>query len=343
MQIVNSSDDFIVVGENIHATRIVLRNGKRSITLDNGNEVVLFKDKNNKSHELTVPESYKKRQPYKDGHIKHFMIAVEKAMTNDSKEVSEGSLYIESEILRQERKGAKYIDLNIDEISHNKEIQIKAMEWLVTFSETIASVPLSIDSSNPEIIEAGLKKHNLKTSPMINSAALERIDILDLVKKYQTKVIITAAGSDGMPSNSKERIENSKLMLNECNKRNISLSDIFIDPLVFPISVDKSYGLHYLDTVQTLRKEFGKNLHITGGLSNVSFGLPKRKLINDSFIRLSIEYGIDSGIIDPIQSNIEQILQLDLKKPNVNLATKMLLGEDEFCINYISAFRNGDL
>ena len=85
MQIVNSSDDFIVVGENIHATRIVLRNGKRSITLDNGNEVVLFKDKNNKSHELTVPESYKKRQPYKDGLIKHFMIAVEKAMTNDLK------------------------------------------------------------------------------------------------------------------------------------------------------------------------------------------------------------------------------------------------------------------
>ena len=64
---------------------------------------------------------------------------------------------------------------------------------------------------------------------------------------------------------------------------------------------------------------------------------------DSSFIRLGIEYGIDSGIIDPIQSNIEQILELDIKKPNVNFAIKMLLGEDEFCINYITAFRNGNL
>ena len=123
----------------------------------------------------------------------------------------------------------------------------------------------------------------------------------------------------------------------------ISLSDVFIDGLVFPISVDPQFGLHYLDAVRSLRETLGNEVHITGGLSNVSFGLPKRKLANQAFTYLSLEAGIDSGIVDPIQSSLEEIFNLDPENEKVRLALEMLLGKDEFCTNYILAFREGRL
>ena len=92
-----------------------------------------------------------------------------------------------------------------------------------------------------------------------------------------------------------------------------------------------------------VRETYGPEVHITGGLSNVSFGLPKRKLINDTFIHLGIEAGIDAGIMDPIQSKISEVVNLDSDSERVGLARDMLLGRDDFCMNYIQAFRDGKL
>ena len=95
--------------------------------------------------------------------------------------------------------------------------------------------------------------------------------------------------------------------------------------------------------MREVRKLFGTDVHITGGLSNVSFGLPRRKLINDTFIHLGLEAGIDSGIVDPIQSKIEQVFNLDIDSGSVRMAREMLLGRDEFCMNYIQAWREKTL
>jgi len=123
----------------------------------------------------------------------------------------------------------------------------------------------------------------------------------------------------------------------------IPLSDVYVDCLAFPISVASTYGNDYLDAVAAVREKYGPEIHITGGVSNVSFGLPKRRLINDAFLHLAIEKGLDSGIIDPIPASIQKVLDLDIDSEPVKLAIDMLSGNDDYCMNYIQAFRDGRL
>ena len=140
-----------------------------------------------------------------------------------------------------------------------------------------------------------------------------------------------------------ERLSNVSKMIDECYQRQIPLNKIHVDPLLFPISVDKRYGNHFLDSIKGIRKKFGEEIHVSGGMSNVSFGLPARKLINDTLIKLSIDAGANSGIINPLESDIEKIQNMDLDCGPVKIASQMLLGHDEYCMNFISQFREGNL
>ena len=99
------------------------------------------------------------------------------------------------------------------------------------------------------------------------------------------------------------------------------------------------FGNDYLNAVSEVRNLYGSEVHITGGLSNVSFGIPRRKLVNDTFIYLGLEAGIDCGINDPIQSKMQDVFDLNLDSEGVRLAREMLLGRDDFCVNYIRAWR----
>ena len=341
---IESPDDFTIIAENIHATRIVLRNGRRATTLEEGTEAVTFKGESGDSLYLRIPESFKSTQPYEQGQIKHFMIAMHKGISDNPAEQAEGAAYVHYEAWRQAKAGAHFMDLNADEISYHLEIQKNAMAWLVRTTQEVSPVPPSVDSSNPEIIAAGLAEYDGRAGrPLLNSVALERLETLDLVKEHNSRVIVTAAGAEGMPQDAEERVANVKQLMEAVQSAGIPLSDVYIDCLVFPIAVDPQYGNHYLDAVREIRKTYGPEVHITGGLSNVSFGLPKRKLVNDTFIYLSLEAGVDSGIIDPIQSKIGEVFNLDVDSEGVRLAREMLLGEDEFCVNYIQAWRDGKL
>ena len=131
---------------------------------------------------MTIPDEMKKTQPYQQGQAKHFMIAIWKGLFGDSVDQDESVDYIKNEIKRQEAAGANFLDLNVDEMSHKLDIQIKSMKWLVSVVEEYSSVPPSIDSSNSEIIQAGLSQYSGKQGrPMINSIALERVETFDLV------------------------------------------------------------------------------------------------------------------------------------------------------------------
>ena len=341
---IKSPDDFTVIGENIHATRIVLRNGRRVTTLDDGTEAVTFKGEEGEDLFLRVPDSFKSTQPYQEGRIKHFSIAVQKGIGDDPAEQAEGAAYINYEVRTQTSAGAAFLDLNVDEVDYHLDVQKKAIAWLVRTVQEVSPVPPSVDSSAAEIIAAGLDEYDGRAGrPMINSVALERLETLDLVKKHNARVIVTAAGIDGMPNDDVERVANVQQVLTAAKAVEIPMDDIYIDCLVFPISVDAGYGRHYLDAVKSIREAYGTELHITGGLSNVSFGLPMRKLINETFTFLGLEEGIDSGIIDPVQSKIENVLNLDLDSEPVQRARDLLLGRDDFAMNYIQAYRAGKL
>ena len=310
MKIKGRQEEFIVIGENIHTTRIVLRRGKHVSATPDGQEAVRFINNQGKERFLTIPDEVKNTQDYQEGRIKHINIAVRAAMNTDEARAAIGIEYLDMQIQRQLNSGADFLDINVDEISIREQDQQDAMQWLTAFVQDRSSAPLCIDSSNSDTIEVGLRacsNHAGKT--MLNSASLERVSALDLVRKYDCKVIVTAAGGSGMPNNAEERIDNASHMVDRAIEMGINACDIYIDPLMFPISVNTDSGNHVFEAIRHLRQKYGPEIHISGGFSNVSFGLPCRRLINDVFFVLAIEAGADSGIIDPFTSNPSQVLK----------------------------------
>jgi 5-methyltetrahydrofolate--homocysteine methyltransferase len=124
-------------------------------------------------------------------------------------------------------------------------------------------------------------------------------------------------------------------------KAGLSAGDIYLDPLVFPVSVDPGNGRLILDSVEELRKKYGAAIHFAPGLSNISYGMPNRKLINRVFTKLGVQRGLDGGIVDPLQINDSALGKLDEGSEPFQLTRAFLLGEDQFGMSYISAVRAG--
>jgi 5-methyltetrahydrofolate--homocysteine methyltransferase len=177
---------------------------------------------------------------------------------------------------------------------------------------------------------------------MLNSASLERRSALDLAVEAGGPVVVTAAGASGMPSDAESRVTNASEMIEAALGKGMTLRDVFVDPLIFPVSVDGSFGTHALDAIRTLRARYGPEIHITGGMSNVSFGIPGRRLLNEAFLQLAIEAGADSGIVDPVSTDLEAVQRLDLSSGAYALARDALLGVDLSCRAFLRAYRAGD-
>ena len=333
---------FTIVGENVHTSRIVLRKGKR-FTTRNGVEGVPFDSVDGTPRLLKVSEQMRRSQAFDEGRVKHIVLAVDAAM-GVGRDAEDGYEYLRRVVADQEEAGAHYLDVNVDEISLKTAEQRAAMTWLVCYVRSVTSLPISVDSSDITIIESGLQAAcGGREAPMLNSASLERVEALDLAIEYGAKVIVTAAGGAGMPSTADERVDNASRMVESALEKGIDAPDIFVDPLVFPISVDGSFGLHTLDAIRAIRNRFGPEIHITGGMSNVSFGIPARKLMNAVFMNLAVDAGADSGIIDPVMNPPSAVFDADRDSVPYRLAEDTLLGRDEYCANYIRAWRKGIL
>jgi 5-methyltetrahydrofolate--homocysteine methyltransferase len=334
------SSDFIIIGENIHTTRIIRRPSPRLVDDEQGKPAVAFADEHGEQRLLSIPEEELRTQEYEEGRVKHVRAAVRRAREDDET----GIAYLRKMALEQIDAGAGFLDVNVDEYSHRLEEQIATMRFLVGLLAPLSAVPLSIDSSNEEIIAAGMDAADRGAGPpMLNSASLERLDSLDLAVAAGGPVIVTAAGAAGMPSNAAERIENASAMVEAATGKGIPLDRIYVDPLMFPISVDGDFGRHVLDAIVELRARYGPAIHITGGMSNVSFGLPSRRLMNDAFLVLAIEAGADSGIVDPIANDIRRLKDIDRASRPFQLALDVLTGADRHCRAYLKASRAGEL
>ena len=340
MNIPGSDRQFVVIGENVHTTRVLLRKGKLIGDDPQGTESVRFRDGEGKRRFLEIPEKVKASQDYDEGRVKHLKIAVQQAMLGSE----DGLDYIRRQVQRQDDAGTDFLDLNVDEISLKEEEQKEAMRWLVGTVTGMSETPLSIDSSKIEILEAGLEAGASHPKRMLlNSASLERPEALGLAKKYNAQIIVTAAGESGMPASAEERVDHTRQMIEKATALDLPLADLYIDPLIFPISVDSQFGHHCFDAIRQLRDEFGPDIHITGGFSNVSFGLPCRHLINDVFLLLAVEAGADSAVMDPTTAALGDIFTMDRDAGPCQLAENMLLGKDEYCTAFLRAYRKGEL
>jgi cobalamin-dependent methionine synthase I len=216
------------------------------------------------------------------------------------------------------------------------------MQWTVDAVQKAVAVPVSVDSSHIAVLRAGLQACDpSRGRPMVNSVSLERAEAIEIAAAHKAVVIASAAGEKDLPNTPEERVANFERLMPKLRIVGFEDDDLHLDPLVFPISTDGGNGRRFLDTVAAVRARYGDAVHIVAGLSNVSFGMPNRKLINQVFARLAVEAGADGGIVDPLQINAGILDTLDPATEAFKLARALLLGEDEFGMEYIAASREG--
>lgn len=333
---------FIVVGENIHATRVLLRGGARVAALPDGTPALPFTDEAGADRFLPVPAEAIEGAGEKQK-VKHVKAAVLAGLAGGA-DAALGRGYVRFLARRQAEAGAAYLDLNVDEVSRDVDGRVAAIRWLVAAVEDATPAALALDSSAPEVLRAGLAAASRAAgAPLLNSASLDRLDVLELAAAEGCPVVLGASGAAGMPGSAGERVENATRIVAAATERGIPLERLHVDPLVLPVAVEPEVGTWFLDAVRALRAAYGPRIHLTGGLSNVSFGLPLRRLLNDVFIDLAIEAGTDAGIIDPVANDPRRVLALDRTSRGYRLAADLLVGRDAFGMEFLAAFRAGEL
>jgi len=236
--------------------------------------------------------------------------------------------------------GAEYIDVNA---GARIDTELEDMEWLIKTVNDVVEVPLSIDSANPDTIKHGLEiydqllKDNNKTEikAMVNSINGEPTHcekVLPLVKEYDCEVIGLLMDENGIPSEPEDRVKIGSKIIDQLNKYKIPIDKLYLDMVIQPISTDSGKGITILETLKLVKQEFPEVKTVLG-LSNISFGLPEKELINRTFLAMLMVNGLDAAIMNPLDRKILATLQ----------TAKMLLNQDEFCMNYITAFRDGRL
>lgn len=337
-----SIQKFIAVGENIHCTRVYKVGGKFCKEVD-GRPVIEY-TVDGEVRQLPVPEAFTQTADWESGKIKHCAAAIWQGNYGDDAGKAAALDYVTHLAARQEANEATYLDINVDEFSTDVEERARLMAWTVDVVQKASRLPVSVDSSNTEILRAGLEAcDSSRARPMVNSVSLERLDAISVAHEFNAVVIASAAGENELPSTTEGRMANIEKLMPQLKSAGLAISDIHIDPLVFPISVDGNNGNGFYEACRAVRETYGPEIHNVAGLSNISFGMPNRKLINQVFAYLCVEAGADGGIVDPLQINANALNALDTESEGFKLAKDLLTGKDDFGMNYIMATRDGTI
>ena len=240
--------------------------------------------------------------------------------------------FIKNEAVSQVQAGAgaNFIDLNCGTFLDE---ETALMQWLITTVRSVVQTPLCIDSPSPETIKAALKFYNSKPV-IVNSITAEegRADqILPSVKEYDTFVVALTMDETGIPRTAEERTKMAERILRFAERHGVAREKIYFDPLIQPVGSDQEQGRIALRTIAMI-KRLG-NTRVVCGLSNISFGLPNRSLLNATFLAMCIAAGLDAVMIDPLNEKLTSILS----------AALVLTGKDQYCMNYIQKFRESRL
>ncbi len=228
----------------------------------------------------------------------------------------------------QAEAGANYIDVNAGTFL---EQEVDSLCWLVETVQSELDLPLSLDSPNPKALSQAIKRH--KGEPMINSISLEPErfqSLLPVITSQPCSVVALCIGQTSMPTTAEERVQVGSELIKKLTDEGIPLEKIYVDPLVQPISVDTHMALATLEAIHSIMNDF-PGVNTICGLSNVSFGLPERRLINRNFLALCMSYGLSTVILDPTDKQLMATL----------IAIEMLLNRDEYCENFIDAYQDG--
>ena len=243
-----------------------------------------------------------------------------------AKEMSKGDLSrVEQDTLAQVAAGAQMLDVNAG-IPLADEPKILAET--IKLVQSLTDVPLSIDSSIVDALQAGLEVYQGKA--LLNSVTgeEERLEsVLPLVKKYGCAVVAISNDETGISEDPNVRFEVAKKIVYRAKDYGIPSSDIVVDPLVMPIGALNSAGMQVIKLVRRLQEELKVNT--TCGASNVSFGLPNRNGINAAFLTMAIASGLTSAITNPLHESVMQAV----------LGADVMMGNDPNCVRWIKRYR----
>lgn len=238
--------------------------------------------------------------------------------------------YITADVKQQEEAGATYIDVNAGaRIGHEEE----DMRWLLEVVQAATSLPLCLDSPDPAVLEMAFDL--VEQRPMINSISLEKDrfePMMAFLKGRSCRIVALCMDDSGMPKNVDEVVDRAKALVAELEGIGYVRDDIFIDPLIQPLSVATGNGVMAMQAVERIMTEL-PGVHTTGGLSNISFGLPQRRMVNRTFLATMMAIGFDSAIMDPLDKELMAVLT----------TATALKGEDKFCMNYLKGTRSGKI
>ena len=239
--------------------------------------------------------------------------------------------------------GAAYLDICAGTAP---EVERETLEWLVDVALDETEIPLCLDSSDPQLlldmyayVQANATGEQA-TSGVINSVSLERVDdgsgrtkcdvIYPAIAQSEWGVVALTCDNSGIPDDPKVKFELAAKMIDQAAQAGIAQDRVFIDPLVTTLGANPESLLNFNEGIRLIKEVYPK-VHFTSGLSNISFGLPYRKCINMQFLCLAMAAGMDSAIMDPMSADMLATLY----------ASDALLGNDEYCMEYLSAYRAG--
>ncbi len=241
----------------------------------------------------------------------------------------QNSEYIRDIAKRQVEAGADYLDVNC---SHPLGNELEVTKWLIENIEAAVKVPLCIDTPDPAAMEVGLSlAHN--GQPMVNSITGEEERyraMLPLVVKYKARVVALCMDDQGIPQTAEDRLRVARELVKKLAESGVAADDIYLDLVVQPLATGDCAGLEVLDAIRLVKQEY-PGVHLICGLSNISYGLPNRMVLNRIFTLQTLTVGMDAYILDPLDRILMGYLY----------AAQALLGQDAFCAKYLAAHRKG--
>ena len=239
--------------------------------------------------------------------------------------------FIRSEVRAQAEAGAHYIDLNGGTFP-GREAELLC--WLVDTAQQETQLPLCLDSSDPEALAAALPRIR-GPQPMLNSISLEaeRFEtLMPLVREHPVKLIALAQDEGPPPVTAAGKLETASRLVEKLVDSGMELDDIYVDPLVFPVGLDSSSALAAVTAMREVMARF-PGVHTICGLTNVSYGLPERRLLNRTFLVGAIANGMDAVVIDPTDAQLMSAL----------FSAEAVFGQDDYCLKFLDAVQAGRL
>jgi 5-methyltetrahydrofolate--homocysteine methyltransferase len=234
----------------------------------------------------------------------------------------------------QTAAGADFIDVNAGVGQDARENAGEILAWLVDVVQGATDKPLAIDSDVPEVVEAALRRYSGE-SVMINSVNAEpsRLDALGgVAAERQAFLVALVMGESGIPGSVDERLAASETIMTHLTRLGVKEDHVLFDPLVLPISVDTTQAMVTLKTIESIKSRFPAAKTVMG-LSNISYGLPQRGMVNRAFLLMAAAAGLDAAILNPLDAKIMSLVKV----------ADMLTGKDLSCRGFIRAHRQGIL